>query len=338
MKWQLNSPIFNDEKIDVTDDTVHNEILSESDGFEDVHSQSIYKDVIRWTIRRNGNEDKKWPPDWINMSVRDLASKLVILLLMILPYLSSSAQLNVQLGLAKTDLKQNAITIALSYIKDLDSIWNGKDFFYAGPKSLFAVTPQIDITTGNEDAFSAIDLKLTGMFMTFRTTTVGGVVTPDTRSRFNVFPVSAGVETNNLFNNINGVVEAGWVPWNLIKYTKMGVFLQAGYKFHVDSTKAQGGDLDESLEQPRSLILRAKGSLQVSPGAMLKVSAINVGVFGRAVAWEDIANGAFYYLIDGRLRFFLTPSNYFDLIYQKGSGAPLFNDGSQYGMGVTLKL
>jgi hypothetical protein len=53
------------------------------------------------------------------------------------------------------------------------------------------------------------------------------------------------METNHNFSSINGIVELGWVPWypsagtktnGFFKKTTLGVFVQGGYKFALDST------------------------------------------------------------------------------------------------------
>ena len=68
---------FNDEGVEVTEDTLHQEVLSDNDGFGAANSKSLYKGVIRWTLARNGHEDPDWPSKWMEMSVRDLAGALI---------------------------------------------------------------------------------------------------------------------------------------------------------------------------------------------------------------------------------------------------------------------
>jgi hypothetical protein len=75
MKFHLGN--FNDEGVDVTDDTVHSEILSDSDGFGAANSKALYKGAIRWTLAKAEKRDPDWPRDWIDLSVADLAGALV---------------------------------------------------------------------------------------------------------------------------------------------------------------------------------------------------------------------------------------------------------------------
>lgn len=61
----------------ITKDTIHNSVLSASDGIGNAHSKHIYKSLVRWSIRRAGGADKTWPSNWIDISVESLASKLI---------------------------------------------------------------------------------------------------------------------------------------------------------------------------------------------------------------------------------------------------------------------
>jgi hypothetical protein len=75
MKFQLDN--FNDEGVSIGDDTIHKDVLSEDDGFAHVNSVLIYRDVIRFTLMKQGHKLKKWPGNWLNLSVSDL-SELII--------------------------------------------------------------------------------------------------------------------------------------------------------------------------------------------------------------------------------------------------------------------
>jgi hypothetical protein len=74
MKYQLGA--FNDEQVDITDNTVHNEVLSDSDGYTNAHSKDLYQGVMIWTFKKNNHTVKDWPDNWMDMSVEDLAEKL----------------------------------------------------------------------------------------------------------------------------------------------------------------------------------------------------------------------------------------------------------------------
>jgi hypothetical protein len=75
MKFQLKS--FNDEGVPINDETIHQNVLSESDGYGSANSKNIYKAVIRRTLRQNDHEDKRWPENWMGLSVSDLATRLL---------------------------------------------------------------------------------------------------------------------------------------------------------------------------------------------------------------------------------------------------------------------
>ena len=76
MEYQLKN--FNDEEVPINNDTIHNQVLSPDDGFSPpTSSQQIYKAFIRWTIRKQNHEDKAWPSHWMDLSVAELADKLI---------------------------------------------------------------------------------------------------------------------------------------------------------------------------------------------------------------------------------------------------------------------
>lgn len=252
----------------------------------------------------------------------------------------------VTLGTVKTDLKQKSISFGVKYLKTLDSIWEQQDYLISGEKSLFLITPDLDIQSGTNDAFSSINAKITGLAMFFQTTKVAGQITPNTAKTFHTLPMSLGIETNNKFNLINSIFEIGYVPWyqaesrqipRWLKHSKFGLFVQSGYKFKVDSTgdNSIGGEKDQSKEKLDNAIFRLKASFSIE-NKPLKINYLKVGLLGKADGWYDFLNNEVYYNLLAKFRIFLTDNNYFDFLYQKGSGAPNFNQGSQYGMGLTV--
>jgi len=66
---------FDDEGITITDDTIHNQVLSDSDGHP-LSSEELYNMVITQKLFVNGNPDRAWPSDWMGTSVDTLAGKL----------------------------------------------------------------------------------------------------------------------------------------------------------------------------------------------------------------------------------------------------------------------
>lgn len=273
--------------------------------------------------------------------------KKIIISLLLLVTIAGHSQLNVELGAIKTSLKESAIRLGITYLRSLDSIYGDQEHFLPGKRSFFLITPELDIETGTEDAFSSINLKATGLFNLFKTTTVAGLITPDYNKTFHTFPVSLGIETNNQFDNTNGILEVGWIPYyqsygratpTWIKKTNFGIFLQGGYKFNKDTVGLIGGEVDESLEAEKRGIFRVKGSFGVNTDRLVKVAGFDLGLVGTADGWGDVVNSEFYHKLEGRLRVFLTDQYYFDFLVSSGSGAPTFNTRTQAGVGLTMRF
>lgn len=341
IKKQLS--FFNRNKVDVTNDTTLEEVLDHDFN----NSQKLFQANVRWSIKNATGKDKKFPSGWMKLSVSDLAGKLVILAIMVMLSFGSQAQVKLNVGGVKTDLKQTAINLAFSYVHNLDSIYGGQDLMVYGKRSYLIITPDVEFRTGTADAFSSIIAKATGLFAKFRTTTVEGIETPDADKTIHVFPVSVGIETSNRFDFLNTLLEVGYQPYyqsetsnapEWTRHTQFGVYLQGGYKFKLDSAtnKPTGGQVDESLEKADDAILRAKGSLVIDTKAIIKLSGINIGLVGDGSAWYDFLNGKIYYKAAGVARVYLSPQTYFDFEYSKGSGAPNFNTGDQWGVGLTI--
>ncbi len=254
--------------------------------------------------------------------------------------------LELSIGSIKTELKKNAIDFGIRYIESIDSLIKRKGLFLTGKTNLFQASPEINIQSGTEDAFSSIDIKLQGLFIFFKTTTIAGIETPCSACLLHTVPISAGVETNNNFNVLNGILELGYVPWyqsiqkvpKLLKSTKIGLFFQGGHKFDWNNVgnPPVGGELDESKEKIDGAILRLKGTFAIDSKNLFPKSWI--GIVGGTDGWYDLLNDDFYYTLNGKLRFYFSSNKkrFFDIKYQKGSGAPNFNQGDQYGMGLTV--
>lgn len=60
----------------ITRDTIHSSVLSD-EGIGTATSKRIYKSLVRFTIIRNGGADKAWPPNWMDLSVAELAARLL---------------------------------------------------------------------------------------------------------------------------------------------------------------------------------------------------------------------------------------------------------------------
>lgn len=349
---------WNDEGVEISPETVHKEVLSATDGYKKMEvfsSKNIYQIVVRGAILRRAKKEglsaskavKLWPANWMQLTVRELATRIMPLLLFLALSLSSSSQLSVQVSAAKTELGKDALKIALSYLYSLDSIFSARDLFITGKNSYFQIQPQFDIQTGTADAFSSIQAKLTGALLTFKNKEVSGFETADLSRLFWLFPISVGAETDNTFRRVNGIFEIGAAPyWHTatssapewLKQIKLAGFLQAGYKFRRDTLGDIGGEIDESLENENDFLLRVKAGIEANIIKPVQISGFRFGLVGAADVWYDIANGSVYHKINGEGRFFVTGENFMSLFYEHGSGAPNFNTGSQFGIGLTINF
>lgn len=339
--------------VELTEETVPTQVLNTSPDQGAVNAKAILKLNLQWYLIFNGywkkTDKRRFHTGWLDLPIKQLVQKLLILLLM-LTSVSAFSQLEVNLGANRTEAKNAAISIGLTYARTFDSIWSSQDYFFAGKNSLFTLAPELDIQTGNEDAFSSLQFKLSGIFMRFKTEAVpGGDMSVDASRTMHVFPISVGVETSNYFENINTVIEAGYVPWYqsnshsapaILKHTTLGFWLQSGYKFKVADSVSfrQGGKVDESLEDPNSFIFRVKGNFGIDTKTLVAINGLDVGLVGKVTGWADVANGAFYHAVDLRSRFYLTDRSWIDFVWQKGSMAPLFNSGTQTGIAATIKF
>ena len=61
-----------------------------------------------------------------------------------------------------------------------------------------------------------------------------------------------------------------------------------------------------------------------------------VQVIGRGNVWMDFLNAAEYYRLEGTLRIPLADDKFFDLNWERGSGAPNFNKGDQWSANLTV--
>jgi len=72
IKDQLKT--YNNESVEINDETKLNTILSPDDGFSTPQSSmNLFKGNIRWIIWVNGGEQVRFPSDWMKYSVADLA-------------------------------------------------------------------------------------------------------------------------------------------------------------------------------------------------------------------------------------------------------------------------
>lgn len=331
----------------IAEATVVESVLPDNGAPDGTNLSNTFYLGVKWTIARNGGINKDWPAAWGGLTFRDLARNLLTMLVLLLS-LGASSQLVINLNGSRTDLKTGAIAFTIDYLHSLDSMIGGKEALYYGKKSIFQVVPAFHIQAGSADALSSITAKLTGLLLTFKTKETSTLVIPDFGHTFYSFPVSAGMETDDRFSFINTVAEVGFVPVfsgrdnpAILRHTTLGIYLQGGYKFKTTDSLAstlKGGDRDGSEEAVNTGILRAHGALRVDTKGILTVGAAKFGLVGSAEGWADFVNGAFYHRLDGILRTYVSENFMLDFIYQHGSGAPLFNEGDQIGVGLTAKF
>ncbi|MGH7577876.1 MAG: hypothetical protein ACREM1_22485 [Longimicrobiales bacterium] len=241
------------------------------------------------------------------------------------------------IGALRTQAEETALRIAFDLIKQI----NLEEVQIDRPTWLVFFTPQVSLETGSSGAFSSIVAKLAGTLIAFDTVVVEGITTPDSRF-FHMVPVAAGLEANRSFSSVNGILEAGWTPWfqgavpSVLKSARAGVFVQGGYKFERDTTTAASDETqpDASGEDEGEALLRVKASLRWSPVITLPESRLTL--MTGADGWLDLANGEQYYRIEGTLRTRLFQNNFIDLKWERGAGAPTFNQGNQFSANLTV--
>jgi len=255
------------------------------------------------------------------------------------------------IGYAKTEAEKQALDFVLKY----EEVISGG--FYPLKNGTISYTPDIDLKLGSGDAFNGIVAKYTGLMQFSKSTTLpDGTPVLQFDKFIHVLPFSLGIETDKTFNNINGIFEFGYVPYyrnltqgenfknksvfikTLLRDSRVGGFIQVGYKFSViDSIQVMdsGGDVDESAENPDDAIFRLKMRVEYVPTLVLSDNGFGVGVKGSATTWFDMLNNETYYNILGAFSILINSKTSIDFSYEKGSGAPNFNEGEQYGVGLT---
>lgn len=77
MKEDLLKP-FNNEGVEISDSTIHEEVLSDSDGAApSVSSKKLYIGALKWTIWANGGKQVKFPSNWMEKTVAELAEFII---------------------------------------------------------------------------------------------------------------------------------------------------------------------------------------------------------------------------------------------------------------------
>jgi hypothetical protein len=334
---------------DINEDTVIGDILTSNEH----NVQRLFQGNILWTLHNAGQGKKKFPSGWLNSTVADLASKLVMLVFMVLVGLTASAQLRLNVSGGSSTLKKDIINVGVTYLQELDSLYGNRDYMGYGKKSWYLVTPYVQMQAGTEDGFSSIVVGMKGLGARFRTTTVDGIETPDASKTMHVFPTGLGIETSTRFDFLNTLVEAGYEPFyqgygnnspDWLRHTSFGVYLQGGYKFKLDTstkagdqyTPAVGGEVDQSGEGLNSAIFRAKANFAIDTKDFIHIDNYRMGLIGKSTVWYNFLQKEYYYRVDGIARLYMSDKIFFDFAYQKGSGAPNFNQGDQFTAGLTI--
>jgi hypothetical protein len=254
-----------------------------------------------------------------------------------------STPLAISLGTVRTELEQIALRVAIRYAK----AFSGADVLLASSNAALYFTPEFNLEGGDEDAFSSVIAKLAGSLLLFSVTEVDEVRTPNT-AFFHTVPFSVGIETSNRFDNINLLGEVGYVPWfqgsvpPMLKTLRLGVFIQGGYKADVqdvplDPDANRGGNADESSEEPAAGLLRFKGRGAFSPKVTIdRKTGMGLGADLAGDIWYDVLNSEIYFAVKATLRILISDDRSFDFSYQKGSGAPNFNEGDQFSASLTI--
>lgn len=217
------------------------------------------------------------------------------------------------------------------------------------------VTPEFQLNLGEDGLFQAINGKLGGEFM-YANSSIGsdGFVNIGVR---HVFPFSVGAETTRFADTFAVLGEVGYVPYkpgigsqpfdpdstqfDLGINPKLGLYFQGGYKFNGNSGARSGGAEDESSEANDSDILRVKAEAEftlILPDFLPLGGDDKPQLISWARGWYDIANDDFYHSIGATLRLDIPTSQatFMDLTFENGSGAPNFNQGSQFSAGLTI--
>lgn len=114
----------------------------------------------------------------------------------------------------------------------------------------------------------------------------------------------------------------------------LACFYRVVINIDVDETSPEtGGAADESKEAADDEILRVK----IDATAKLGDSDAFVNFLPSLQGWYDISNSETYYRIEAVLRFNII-NRHFDVRYEKGSGAPNFNEGRQISAGMTMSF
>ena len=250
----------------------------------------------------------------------------------------------------RTELEQEALAYAVSVLPIIN-----KARIIDGEKGPWYIVPDVQIQTGGNDSFQSFTAKLSGF--TFKPKyEVEDPDIIDWDSWTNIYVFSGGIESDRNSNAVTSLLELGWTPAGPLggfgcsgtvghfglddECGKGGIFLQGGYKFKNSDANQEvvvadeaGGNLDQSEEELDSSVARLKLNFIYNFKSKTVSFKPNIDV------WYDLVNSETYYKFEAPIKVQLSDDGKYQLEfkYQKGSGAPNFNKGDQFGVGLTLQ-
>lgn len=267
-------------------------------------------------------------------------------------------KITMSVGPAATDAKQAAIAMGLKLFDSYGAIMNSTQIV-AGDKWYMYMAPQVSTDYGSGDVFDGFIIKGTGMFRFYSPTSIAGITVVDEKKLSWVVPFSVDMETNKDFKNFNIIGEIGLIPWyktiananhinnkilrQLCSYTNVAAFVQGGNKLgkngSSDSLSVSEGTAVQSRESIDGGICRLKLMANFSP-TLLKASKEDFAIRlkGEATYWYDFINRANYYQVIVNLNIQVIKNLGLDVGYQRGSGAPNFNEGGQFAGKLNLSF
>ncbi len=215
------------------------------------------------------------------------------------------------------------------------------------------IAPDIEIRTGDESSFNAVIAKASANLVFFNTRDLNEgqdppIVVVDWERWTHVVPIAFGIEADDRFTFVNTIAEVGYTPfllnnalgddYKLGLNPRAGVFLQAGGKWDTGGDARTGNAADESEEDTDGAILRLKADARVEIPLVRDALRRQINARLGATGWYDIAHGAWYDHYEAALLVELREHIELELKFEDGSGAPNFNEGEQFGIGLAISF
>jgi len=261
---------------------------------------------------------------------------LYFVLLANIPAAENKSITEISIAAVRTELEKEAVAYVIKHMPK-------NDIYRSDSLGFTDLSPNIELQTGGDDSFNGLIAKLQG-----HKTIMKEVDDPNTGKRtcsecmFSVIPFAVGVETDRNIEDVNLLGEVGYFPVGKSRNGKpryglngprIGIFLQAGYKFKTDErTVEAGGATDESEEEPDSELIRTKIDIRGKFGNDSNLFNFIPGIRG----WYDFVNSEIYYKLEAAFRLNIVENIPFEFKYENGSGAPNFNEGEQFSAGIAM--